>query len=57
VEGGIDYYFKSDADVNVSIVAQNFLMVKTAGRSSGRKKNFGLTVTVPSEPWCIMPDE
>ena len=51
VEGGIDY-FKSDADVNVSVVAQNFLMVKTAGRSFGRKKNYGLTVTVPSEPWC-----
>ena len=30
---------------------KNFLMVKTAGRSFGRKKNYGLTVTVSSEPW------
>jgi hypothetical protein len=37
VDGGIDY-LKSDADVNGSIVAQNFLMVKMAGRSFGRKK-------------------
>ncbi len=38
----------SDADVNVSVVAQNFLMVKMARRSFGRKKNYGLTVTVLS---------
>jgi len=37
VDGGIDY-FKGDADVNVSVVTQNFLMVKMAGRSFGRKK-------------------
>ncbi len=37
VDGGIDY-FKGDADVNVSIVAQNVLMVKKAGRSFGREK-------------------
>ena len=43
VDGGIDY-FKGDADVNVSIVAQNFLMVEMVGRSFGRKKNYGLTV-------------
>jgi hypothetical protein len=49
VDGGIDY-FKGDADVNVSVVAQNFLMVKMAGRSFGRKKNYSLTVTVSSEP-------
>jgi hypothetical protein len=42
---------KSNADVNVSVVAQNFLMVKMAGRSFGREKNYGLTVTVSSEPW------
>ncbi len=53
MEGGIDY-FKSNADVNVSVVAQNFLMVKMAGQSFGRKKNYGLTVTVSSEPWCSM---
>jgi hypothetical protein len=51
VDRGIDY-FKRDADVNVSFVAQNFLMVKTAGRRFGRKKNYGLTVTVSSKPWC-----
>jgi len=50
VDRGIDY-FKGNADVNVSIVAQNFLMVKKAGRSFGRKKNYGLTVTVSSKPW------
>ena len=38
----------SDADVNVSVVAQNFLMVKMARRRFGRKKNYGLTVTVLS---------
>jgi hypothetical protein len=27
-------------------------MVKTAGRRSGRKKNYGLTVTLSSKPWC-----
>jgi hypothetical protein len=27
-------------------------MVKAAGRSFGRKKNYGLTVTVSSKPWC-----
>ncbi len=37
VDGGIDY-FKGDVNVNVSIFAQNFLMVKMAGRSFGRKK-------------------
>ena len=26
-------------------------MVKMAGRSFGRKKNYGLTVTVSSKPW------
>jgi hypothetical protein len=29
-------------------------MVKTAGRSFGRKKNYGLTVTVSSKPCDIM---
>ncbi len=38
----------SDADVNVSVVAQNFLMVKMARRRFGRKKNYGLNVTVLS---------
>jgi len=37
VDEGIDY-FKGDADVNVSVVAQNILMVKMVGRSFGRKK-------------------
>ncbi len=50
VDRGIDY-FKRDADVNVSVIAQNFLMVKTAGQSFGRKNNYGLTVTVSSDPW------
>jgi hypothetical protein len=27
-------------------------MVKMAGCCFGRKKNYGLTVTVSSEPWC-----
>jgi len=49
VDGGIDY-FKGDADVNVIVVAQNYLMVKMAGRSFGRK-NHGLTVTMSSKPW------
>jgi hypothetical protein len=49
VDWGIDY-FKGDAAVNVSVVAQNFLMVKIAGRSFGRKK-YGLTVTVSSTWW------
>jgi hypothetical protein len=49
VDRGIDY-FKGDADVNVSIFAQNFLIVKMAGQSFGRKKNYGLTVTVSSGP-------
>jgi hypothetical protein len=53
VDGGIDY-FKGDADVNVSVVAQNFSMVKMAGRSFGRKKNYGLTVTVSSKPWMLL---
>jgi hypothetical protein len=48
VDGGIDY-FKGDADVNVSVVAQNFLMVKMAGRSFGRKKNYSLTHVL--KPW------
>ena len=26
--------------------------LKMAGRSFGWKKNYGLTVTVSSEPWC-----
>jgi hypothetical protein len=34
------------------LVAQNFLMVKMAGQSFGRKQNYGLTVTVSSEEWC-----
>ncbi len=43
---GIDY-FKCDADVViVMLVAPNFLMVKMAGRSFGRKQHYGLTVTV-----------
>jgi hypothetical protein len=50
VDGGIDY-LKSDVDVNVSIVTQNFLMVKMVGRSFGREKNYGLTVTMSFEPW------
>ncbi len=50
VDGGIDY-FNGDADVNVSAVEQNFLMVKMTGHCFGRKKNYGLTVTVFSEPW------
>ena len=33
------------------LIAQNFLMVKMAGRSFGRKKNYGLTVNVFSKPW------
>jgi hypothetical protein len=44
--------FKGDADVNVSVVAQNLLTVKMAGRSFGRKQNYGLTVTVSSKEWC-----
>ena len=51
VDRGIDY-FKHDADVNVSIVAQNFLMVKMAGRSFGRKKN-----TVWLSPCPLSPGE
>ena len=51
VDGGIDF-FNGDADVSVSVVAQNFLMVKMVERCFGRKKNYGLTVTVSSEPWC-----
>jgi hypothetical protein len=27
--------------------------LKMAGRSFGWKKNYGLTVTVSSEPWCL----
>ena len=34
------------------LVAQNFLTVKMAGWSFGRKQNYGLTVTVSSEGWC-----
>jgi hypothetical protein len=39
--------------------SQNFLMVKMAGRSFGREKNYGLTVTVSSTPvrrccCCVM---
>jgi len=34
----MDRYFKGDADVNISVIAQNFLMVKMAGRSFGSKK-------------------
>jgi hypothetical protein len=49
VDGGIDYFNGADVN-NVSVVAQNFLMVKMAGRRFGRKKNYGLTVTVSSEP-------
>jgi hypothetical protein len=49
VDGGI-YYFKGDADVNVSVVAQNFLMVKMAAEF-WEEKNYGLTVTVSSKPW------
>jgi hypothetical protein len=26
--------------------------LKMAGRSFGREKNYGLTVTVSSKPWC-----
>ncbi len=52
IDGGIDY-FNGDADVNVSVVTQNFLMVKMAGRRlGGRKTTYGLTDTVSSEPWC-----
>ena len=43
---GVLIILKRDADVNVSVVAQNFVMVKMAGRSFGREKNYGLTVTV-----------
>ena len=50
VDGGIDY-FKGDADVNVRLVAQNFLTVKMVGQSFERKQNYGLTVTVSSEEW------
>ncbi len=53
VDGGIDY-FNGDADENVSATAQTFLMVKMAGRRFGRKKIYGLTVTVSSEPWCML---
>jgi hypothetical protein len=53
VDGGIDY-FKRDADVNVSVVAQNFLMVKTAGRSFGRKKT---TVWLSPCPCPLSPGE
>ena len=42
---------KSDVDVNVSVITQNVLMVKMAGGSFGREKNYGLTVTMSSEPW------
>ena len=52
VDGGIDY-FKGNADVNVSVVTQNFFMVKMVGRSFGRKKNYGLNVTVSSKPWWL----
>jgi hypothetical protein len=37
VDGGFDD-FKGDADVNVSIVAQNFLMMKMAGRRFWEEK-------------------
>jgi hypothetical protein len=38
----------------VRLIAQNFLTVKMAGRSFGRKQNYGLTVTMFSEEWwCI----
>ena len=50
VDRGIDY-FKGDADVNVSVVAQNFLMVKMAGRSFGREKTMvWLYVTMSFKP-------
>ena len=49
VDGGIDY-FKGDADVNVSVVAQNFLMVKMAGRSFGRKKTTVWLSPCPRSP-------
>ncbi len=55
VDGGIDY-FKGDADVIAKLVAQNVLTVEMAGRSLGRKKNYGLTVTVSSEPWWVAQD-
>ncbi len=53
VDEGIDY-FNCDADVIVMLVAQNFLTVKMAGWSFGRKQNYGLTVTVSSEEWWHM---
>ena len=46
------YYFKRDADVNVSVFAQNLLMVKMAGRSFGRKKAMFLL-----SPCCLMSGE
>jgi hypothetical protein len=36
---GVIDYFKGNADVNVRLVAQNFLTVKMAGWSFGRKQN------------------
>jgi hypothetical protein len=42
--------------INLSVIRMNWLAskhnLKMAGRSFGWKKNYGLTVTVSSEPWC-----
>ena len=46
---GVLIILKGNADVNVSVVAQN--LVKMAGRSFGREKNYGLTVIGSSGPW------
>jgi hypothetical protein len=42
--------------IDLSVIWMNWLAskqnLKMAGRSFGWKKNYGLTVTVSSEPWC-----
>ncbi len=43
-----------DSDELARLVAQNVSTVKMAGRSFGREKNYGLTVTVSSESRCML---
>jgi hypothetical protein len=44
--------------INLSVIRMNWLAskhnLKMAGRSFGWKKNYGLTVTVSSEPWWVL---
>jgi hypothetical protein len=44
--------------IDLSVIWMNWLAskqnLKMAGRSFGWKKNYGLTVTVSSEPWCTL---